>query len=83
MAIQTVNPATNKVEKVFEEMMSGDVDKAVEIAAGTFNDWKQTDFKTRAAVLHKVAGILRERKTMLAKMITTEMGKLVAGRRGY
>jgi len=82
MAIQTVNPATNKVEKVFEEMMSGAVDKAVEIAAGTFNDWKQTDFKTRAAVLHKVAGILRERKTMLAKMITTEMGKLVAQAEG-
>ena len=82
MAIQTVNPATNKVEKVFEEMMSGAVDKAVEIATGTFNDWKQTDFKTRAAVLHKVAGILRERKTMLAKMITTEMGKLVAQAEG-
>ena len=82
MAIQTVNPATNKVEKVFEEMMSGAVDKAVEIAAGTFNDWKQTDFKTRAAVLHKVAGILRERKTILAKMITTEMGKLVAQAEG-
>ena len=82
MAIQTVNPATNKVEKVFEEMMSGAVDKAVEIATGTFNDWKQTDFKTRAAVLHKVAGILRERKTILAKMITTEMGKLVAQAEG-
>ena len=82
MAIQTVNPATNKVEKVFEEMMSGAVDKAVEIAADTFNDWKHTDFKTRAAVLHKVAGILREKKTMLAKMITTEMGKLVAQAEG-
>jgi succinate-semialdehyde dehydrogenase/glutarate-semialdehyde dehydrogenase len=82
MAIQTVNPATNKVEKVFEEMMSGAVDKAVEIAADTFNDWKQTDFKTRAALLHKVAGILREKKTMLATMITTEMGKLVAQAEG-
>ena len=82
MAIQTVNPTTNKVEKVFEEMMSGAVDKAVEIAADTFNDWKHTDFKTRAAVLHKVAGILREKKTMLAKMITTEMGKLVAQAEG-
>ena len=82
MAIQTVNPATNKVEKVFEEMMSGAVDKAVEIAADTFNDWKHTDFKTRAAVLHKVAGILREKKTMLAEMITTEMGKLVAQAEG-
>ena len=82
MAIQTVNPTTNKVEKVFEEMMSGAVDKAVEIAADTFNDWKHTDFKTRAAVLHKVAGILREKKTMLAKIITTEMGKLVAQAEG-
>ncbi|CAN5170429.1 NAD-dependent succinate-semialdehyde dehydrogenase [soil metagenome] len=30
----------------------------------------------RADVLHKVAGLLREKKDMLAKMITLEMGKL-------
>jgi succinate-semialdehyde dehydrogenase/glutarate-semialdehyde dehydrogenase len=82
MAIQTVNPATNKVEKIFTEMLDADVDKALAKAVATFEEWKKTDFKTRAAVLHKVAGLLREKKKVLAQMITMEMGKLVAQAEG-
>ena len=82
MAIQTVNPATNKVEKTFTEMMDEDVDKAVAQSAATFEEWKKTDYKKRAAILHKVAGLLREKKIDLAKMITQEMGKLVAQAEG-
>ena len=78
MAIQTINPATNKVEKTFTEMTDEEVDKAVAQSAATFEEWKRTDFKIRAEILHKVAGLLREKKKDLAKMITTEMGKLVA-----
>ena len=82
MAIQTVNPATNKVEKTFTEMTDEDVDKAVAQSAATFEEWKKTDYKKRAAILHKVAGLLREKKIDLAKMITQEMGKLVAQAEG-
>ena len=82
MAIQTINPATNTVEKSFTEMTDEAVDKAVAKSAATFTDWKKTDYKLRAAVLHKVAGLLREKKKTLAKMITTEMGKLVAQAEG-
>lgn len=82
MAIQTINPATNEVVKIFAEMMDEDVDKAVAKAAGTFEDWKKTDYKLRAEVLHKVAGLLREKKKTLAQMITMEMGKLVAQAEG-
>ena len=48
MAIQTVNPATNKVEKTFTEMTDEDVDKAVAQSAATFEEWKKTDYKNRA-----------------------------------
>ena len=82
MAIQTINPATNKAEKTFTEMMDEDVDKAVAQSAATFEEWKRTDFKIRAEILHKVAGLLREKKEELAKMITMEMGKLVAQAEG-
>ena len=82
MAIQTVNPATNKVEKTFAEMKDEDVDKAVAQSAETFKEWKKTDYKQRAEILHKVAGLLREKKKELAKMITLEMGKLVAQAEG-
>lgn len=82
MAIQTVNPATNKVEKPFIEMTEEDVDKAVAQSAETFKEWKKTNYKQRAEILNKVAGLLREKKKELAKMITLEMGKLVAQAEG-
>ena len=82
MSIKTTNPATNKVEKTFTEMIDEDVDKAIAQSAETFEDWKKTDYKKRAEILHKVAGLLREKKKDLAKMITLEMGKLVAQAEG-
>ena len=82
MAIQTINPTTNKIEKTFPEMKDEEVDKAVSKSAATFEDWKKTDYKLRAELLHKVAGILREKKKVLAKMITLEMGKLVGQAEG-
>ena len=82
MAIQTINPATNKVEKTFIEMTEEDVDKAVAQSTATFEVWKKTDYKKRAEILHKVAGLLREKKKELAKMVTLEMGKLVAQAEG-
>ncbi len=82
MPIQTVNPTTNKAIQSFEEMTDEQVNEAVAKAASTYEDWRKTDFKLRADVLYKVAGLLREKKTSLAKMITQEMGKLLAHAEG-
>lgn len=82
MIFQTINPANNKVLKTFEEMTDAAVDEAVSKAAGTFKEWKQKDYKLRAQLLFKVAGLLRERKKELAQMITLEMGKLLAHAEG-
>ena len=82
MSIKSTNPATNKVEKTFTEMIDSDVDKAIAQSAATFEEWKKTDYKKRAEILHKVAGLLREKKKDLAQMITLEMGKLVAQAEG-
>jgi len=65
MAIQTINPATNKVEKSFSEMVDEDVSKAISKSAETFEIWKKTDCKFRSALLHKVAGLLREKRKPL------------------
>ena len=82
MAIQSSNPFTNKVVKTFEEMTEKAVDKAIEQVAATFEEWKKTDYKKRSEILYKVAGLLREKKKDLAKMITLEMGKLVTQAEG-
>jgi succinate-semialdehyde dehydrogenase/glutarate-semialdehyde dehydrogenase len=82
MSIQTVNPTTNKVIESFTEMTDEQIDAAVEKASTTYKSWKKTDYKLRADVLHKVAGLLREKEDMLAKIITLEMGKLLAHAKG-
>ena len=82
MSIKSTNPATNKMVKTFEEMTEKAVDKAIAQSAATFEEWKKTDYKKRSDILHKVAGLLREKKKDLAKMITLEMGKLVTQAEG-
>ena len=77
MSIQTINPTTNKVIESYTEMTETQVHDAVEKASSAYESWKKTDYKVRAAVLHRVAGLLRDKKDVLAKMITLEMGKLL------
>jgi len=77
MAIQTVNPTTNEVIESFTEMTDEQVNEALGKAASTYENWKKTDYNLRADILHKVAGLLRDKKDILAKMITLEMGKLL------
>lgn len=78
MAIQTINPFTNEVVKTFEEFSPEAVDAAVARATQVFEEWKTTPYTKRAEVLHKVASLLREKKDELARLITLEMGKLLA-----
>lgn len=75
-SIKTVNPATNKVEKVYEEMTDTQLDAILEQADTAFKSWKKTSIATRATLLRKMAVILRERKVELGKLCTIEMGKL-------
>ncbi|MFV8370041.1 NAD-dependent succinate-semialdehyde dehydrogenase [Flavobacterium sp. LB2R40] len=78
MAIQTVNPNTNKVERTFDEMTDEVVDLLIAQSAETFVTWKEKNYESRAQILHKVASLMREKKESLAKIITQEMGKLIA-----
>ena len=82
MSIQTTNPATNQVVKSFDEMTDTQVDQAVAQSESTFQLWKKTSYPERAAVLNKVASLMREKKTALATLITLEMGKLYAQAEG-
>jgi succinate-semialdehyde dehydrogenase/glutarate-semialdehyde dehydrogenase len=82
MSIQTVNPNTNKIVKSFEEMNEKSVDAKVAKAHTTFTDWKETSYQQRADLLHKVATLMRVKKSSLAKTITLEMGKLLAQAEG-
>lgn len=82
MAFQTINPTNNTVVQSFDGMTDSIVDTSLSNAASAFDEWKQTDYQTRAQLLYTVAGLLRAKRKDLAKMITLEMGKLVAHAEG-
>ena len=82
MAYQTVNPTNNKLIKSFDEMTEIAVEKSLTSASLTYEEWKKTDYQSRAQLLYTVAGLLRAKRKDLAKMITLEMGKLFAHAEG-
>lgn len=75
--IKSVNPATNKVEKVFDVMTDEQVDRKLAVADKTFHEWRKTPFAGRAELLHNIASIFRKRKEEMARLCTVEMGKLL------
>ncbi|MFA9215289.1 MAG: NAD-dependent succinate-semialdehyde dehydrogenase [Candidatus Methylacidiphilales bacterium] len=82
MTFQTINPINNKFVKSFDQLTDVAVEKAISQAAIVFDEWKHTDYQTRAQLLYAVAGILRAKRKDLAKMITLEMGKLLSHAEG-
>jgi succinate-semialdehyde dehydrogenase / glutarate-semialdehyde dehydrogenase len=82
MSIQTVNPTTNQAGKSFEAMTDKVVDAAVGRAVKAFDGWRKTTYDHRAALLQKVAALMRKNKDSLAKLITLEMGKLISQAEG-
>jgi succinate-semialdehyde dehydrogenase/glutarate-semialdehyde dehydrogenase len=82
MTFQTINPATNKLIKSFDNMTDAALEESVSNASSAFEEWKKTDYQTRSQLLYTVAGLLRAKKKELAKMITLEMGKLLSHAEG-
>jgi succinate-semialdehyde dehydrogenase / glutarate-semialdehyde dehydrogenase len=77
MAIATVNPATGKTEKTFEEMSEPDVERCLAAASAAFASYRLTDLDARAGWMRQAAAILDDERDQVAAMMTTEMGKTV------
>nr|ELR5032992.1 NAD-dependent succinate-semialdehyde dehydrogenase [Providencia rettgeri]ELR5033756.1 NAD-dependent succinate-semialdehyde dehydrogenase [Providencia rettgeri] len=77
-SIKSVNPATNKVEKIYQEMSAEEVDTILSKADNAYLTWKKSSFTERAVILHNIAKTMRDKKELLGKICTTEMGKLLS-----
>ena len=75
MPIQTINPATGKIEKTYLEHTLEEVFEAIEKSHNAFLKWRLTDFSEREQLMKKAAQILRDRKEHYGKILTLEMGK--------
>ncbi len=76
---QSVNPA-HDMEVVARYPLSGktDVNRAVEAAKGAFPGWRAMPAPRRAEILFRAAEILCRRKDELGRLVTQEMGKVLA-----
>ncbi len=77
-----VNPATGGAIADVPLASTADLDAALGAAERGFAVWRATDANDRAAILHKAAGLIRERADAIATLMTREQGKPIAEARG-
>jgi aldehyde dehydrogenase (NAD+) len=79
----SLNPANPKdIVGRFQLGNEDDVNKAVDAADRALKKWSEMPVPKRGLILLKAAQILREKKEELAKILTREMGKVIAESRG-
>ncbi|MBL8155901.1 MAG: aldehyde dehydrogenase family protein [Anaerolineae bacterium] len=76
------NPATESELAHAPRSSVSDVEQAVEAARAAYPGWRLTPAPRRGEILYRVAHILTERKDQLARLMTQEMGKILAETRG-
>ncbi len=74
--ITTINPATQKKIKDYNLLPVDEVIKTLELTYNCFLDWKSFTYKQRGVLFVNLASQLRQNKDQLARLITTEMGKI-------
>lgn len=75
-------PATGAVLGVVPDGSAADVNAAVRAAAEAWPGWRATPAPRRAEMLFRAAELLVQRKEALARLMTQEMGKILAETRG-
>ena len=79
---ETRNPATGEILATFPNATKDDVHAAVRAARDAFDKWKKTPPPRRGELLLEAARIFRRKKEELGRVVTSEMGKVIAEGRG-
>ncbi|MCI4352888.1 MAG: aldehyde dehydrogenase family protein [Thermoplasmata archaeon] len=78
----TRNPTNGSIIGSFVSATPKDVDAAVTAAFSAFPHWKATPPPARGEILLRVAQTLKDRKEQIGRIVTQEMGKVIAEGRG-
>ena len=78
----TYNPATGELLANLVEGGPEDVERAVAAARKAFDSWRLVPAPKRGEILYRAGQLLIERKEDLARIMTMEMGKVLAEARG-
>src|ERR1700733_2837365 len=78
MPFATINPATGKTEKEFPAHTPEEVEAILQQAMVAFAEYRTTTYKERARHLLTAAELLEGEVPVVARILTTEMGKTYA-----
>ena len=79
---ESTNPATEKTIDTVYECNEQDAKGAIGAASEAYESWSSVPPPKRGQILFKAAELLRKNKERLAKLETTEMGKVLPEARG-
>ena len=79
---ETRNPATGQLIATCADSNAEDINRAVAAAREAFDSWRRVPAPRRGELLYRVAERLSHEKEMLAKSLTSEMGKVLMEGRG-
>ena len=75
--MKSINPATNQIIQEYHEYSSQEVESILASVNEDWLGWKQQSIEDRAVCMHKAADLLLEHRDECARIITSEMGKLI------
>src|SRR5258705_3831156 len=75
MSIQSINPATGELLENFPETTSAVIERILESAYVTFEQWRRRPFPERGKRMRQAAQVLRNGKEKYARTMALEMGK--------
>lgn len=75
MDILSINPADDTIIKKYKAHSGKQVRQKIEQTHQAWQKWRLSTFKERSALLNKLAGVLNQRKSQLARLMAAEMGK--------
>src|SRR5215472_4424564 len=78
----SINPATEELIAPIAKSGVEDVQIAVEAAKKAYQGWRLTPAPRRGEILYRVGQLLMQHKEDLARLMTQEMGKVIAEARG-
>ncbi len=73
--MDSINPTTEQKIKSYPEMSAQEVRRILKSAETAFKKWRLTSFAERSTKLKKVAELLEQNKSSLARLMAEEMGK--------
>jgi succinate-semialdehyde dehydrogenase / glutarate-semialdehyde dehydrogenase len=82
MPFTSINPATEEIVAEYLTHAAADVDHALKVASGAFQNWRSMSFAERAEVMTRAGELLESEVPVVAELMTSEMGKTFAAAKG-